>query len=118
MSETMISAPDNNLNLNKASVLNNLGAVRAMIKRHKRNDTLFAIIGLIALMIGLLTLLTLFVELVVDGHERFTLEFLSQYPSRRATHAGLLSAWVGSALLMSVTFLSAVPIGVAAGFYL
>ena len=123
MSETKIPAPDNNvspnnLSLGKASVLNNLGEVRAMIKRHKRNDTLFAIIGLIALMIGLLTLLTLFVELVIDGHERFTLDFLSSYPSRRAAHAGLLSAWVGSGLVMAVTFLTAVPIGVAAGLYL
>ena len=43
----------------QASVLENLDAVRAMIKRHKRNDYLFSIIGLIALMIGLLTLCTL-----------------------------------------------------------
>jgi phosphate transport system permease protein len=44
----------------KATVLKNLDSVRAMIRRHKRNDILFAVIGLIALMLGLLTLLTLF----------------------------------------------------------
>lgn len=102
----------------KASVLKNLGEVRAMIKRHKMNDYIFAMIGLLALMIGLLTLLTLFVDLIMDGHERFTLEFLTNYPSRRAAHAGLLSAWVGSLLVMLVTFVSAVPMGVAAGIYL
>jgi phosphate transport system permease protein len=102
----------------QASVLKNLAEVRAMIRRHKRNDFTFSIIGLIALMIGLLTLLTLFIDLVMDGYPRFTLEFLTEYPSRRAAHAGLLSAWVGSLLVMMVTFISAVPMGVAAGIYL
>ena len=102
----------------QASVIENLVAVRAMIKRHKRNDFLFAIIGLIALMIGLLTLCTLFIDLVMDGYPRFNLEFFSEFPSRRAGRAGILSAWVGSALVMGVTFLTAVPLGVAAGLYL
>ena len=102
----------------KASVIENLDAVRAMIKRHKRNDILFATIGLIAIMFGLLTLLILFVDLVMDGYPRFNLQFFSDFPSRRAGSAGLLSAWVGSLLVMLVTFLTAVPIGVGAGLYL
>ena len=102
----------------KASVLADLDAVRSMIRRHKFNDLVFAGIGLIALMIGLLTLLTLFIDLVMDGYPRFNLQFFSDFPSRRAGSAGLLSAWVGSLLVMAVTFLSAVPIGVAAGLYL
>jgi len=102
----------------KASVIENLDAVRAMIKRHKRNDILFATIGLVAIMFGLLALLTLFVDLVMDGYPRFNLQFLSDFPSRRAGSAGLLSAWVGSLLVMLVTFLTAVPVGVAAGLYL
>jgi phosphate transport system permease protein len=104
--------------MTQVSVIQNLTEVRAMIKRHKLNDYIFSVIGLIAIMIGLLTLLTLFVDLVYDGSSRFNLQFLSDYPSRRAAHAGLLSAWVGSTLVMTVTFLTAVPIGVAAGLYL
>mgnify|MGYP002260733417 CR=1 FL=1 len=38
--------------------------------------------------------------------------------SRRAAQAGILSAWVGSLLVMLVTALAAVPLGVAAGLYL
>lgn len=109
---------NSNTQKNKASVIENLDAVRAMIKRHKRNDILFATIGLIAIMFGLLALLTLFVDLVMDGYPRFNLQFFSDFPSRRAGSAGLLSAWVGSLLVMLVTFLTAVPIGVAAGLYL
>ena len=104
--------------MTQASVIKNLTEVRAMIKRHKMNDYIFSVIGLLALMIGLITLLTLFIDLIYDGSERFNLQFLSDYPSRRAAHAGLLSAWVGSTLVMTITFLTAVPMGVAAGLYL
>ena len=102
----------------KASVIENLAEVRAMIKRHKRNDKLFAIIGLLALMLGLITLMLLFWQLIADGYPKFNLDFLTEFPSRRAARAGLMSAWVGSLLVMSVTFLTAVPVGVAAGLYL
>jgi len=104
--------------MTQASLIKNLTEVRAMIKRHKANDYIFSVIGIIALMIGLLTLLTLFIDLIYDGSARFNLQFLSDYPSRRAEHAGLLSAWVGSTLVMMITFLTAVPMGVAAGLYL
>ncbi len=104
--------------MTQVSVIKNLAEVRAMIKRHKLNDYIFSVIGIIALMIGLLTLLTLFLDLIYDGSSRFNLQFLSDYPSRRAEHAGLLSAWVGSTLVMAITFLTAVPMGVAAGLYL
>jgi phosphate transport system permease protein len=102
----------------QASVLANIQEVRAMIKRHKLNDTIFAVIGLIALMVGLLALLTLFIDLVVDGYQRFNPDFFTNFPSRRAAQAGILSAWIGSVLVMVVTFLAAVPMGVAAGIYL
>jgi phosphate transport system permease protein len=102
----------------RASVLSNLAEVRAMIRRHKRNDYIFAVIGLLALMVGLLTLLTLFIDLVMDGYPRFTQEFFTSYPSRHPEEAGILSAWIGSVLVMLVTFISAVPMGVGAGIYL
>lgn len=104
--------------LSQASALDNLNAVRVMIKRHKRNDFLFAIVGLLALMVGLVTLCILFIDLVLDGYPKFTLDFLTQFPSRHAERAGILSAWVGSVLVMLVTFFTAVPLGVAAGLYL
>lgn len=102
----------------QATAIKDLDKVRAMIRRHKFNDFVFAIVGLLALMVGLITLLTLFVDLIMDGYARFNPEFFTEFPSRRAANAGLLSAWVGSALIMIVTFLTAVPLGVAAGVYL
>lgn len=102
----------------ETSVPTRLDEVRAMIRRHKLNDTIFAIIGLLALMVGLLTLMTLFVDLLMDGYSRLSPDFFTEFPSRRAARAGLLSAWTGSALVMLVTFVTAVPLGVAAGVYL
>ena len=40
------------------------------------------------------------------------------FPSRRASQAGILSAWVGSLLVIFVTALIGIPLGVAAGIYL
>src|SRR5512145_2146843 len=92
--------------------------IRALIARHKLNDHLFAWLGLICTMIAVLMLLAAFIDLVVDGASRFTWQFFTSFPSRRATEAGILSAWVGSALVMLVTMFAAVPLGVAAAIYL
>jgi len=56
--------------------------------------------------------------LAVDGAGRLSWSFLTSYPSRFPAQAGILSAWVGTLLVMLVTALAAVPLGVAAGVYL
>jgi phosphate transport system permease protein len=101
-----------------ASPAANPAELRALIGRHKRWDAIFAICGLIALMIGVLTFAALFVDMAVDGFARLSWDFFTSYPSRRAGQAGILSAWVGSTLVMVVTAFFAVPLGVASGIYL
>lgn len=96
----------------------NLQEIRTIIARHKRWDLLFSLLGLAALMIGVLTFLTLFGQMVIEGAGRLSLDFFLNFPSRRPEQAGILSAWVGSTLVMVVTALVAVPVGVAAGVYL
>jgi len=92
--------------------------VRALIVQHKRWDMIFGLFGLFALMVGVLTFVALFVHMAIDGVPRLTLDFFTNFPSRRAGQAGILSAWVGSCLVMLVTAFFAVPLGVAAGLYL
>ncbi|MFN3595086.1 MAG: phosphate ABC transporter permease PstA [Thiobacillaceae bacterium] len=92
--------------------------LRALIARHKRYDILFGIVGLLATLVGVITLLALFIDLLIDGYSRLTPEFFTNFPSRRAEQSGILSAWVGSALVMLVTVFAAVPMGVAAAIYL
>lgn len=95
-----------------------LGQIRALIARHKRWDMIFGLCGLLALMLGVLTFSALFLDMALDGLPRLGWDFLTSFPSRKAGQAGILSAWVGSALVMLVTAFFAVPLGVASGVYL
>ena len=92
--------------------------IRALIARHKRWDVIFGLIGILCLAIGLLTFATLFVDMLLDGYTRLRPEFFTEFPSRRAGQAGILSAWIGTTMVMLVTAAVAVPLGVAAGIYL
>ena len=95
-----------------------LQEMRAIIATHKRWDMMFGVLGIIALMIGLMTFVALFSNMAINGLGRIDMNFLTSFPSRRAADAGILSAWVGSILVMFVTACAAVPLGVAAGVYL
>lgn len=92
--------------------------LRLIIRNAKRWDTVFVVVGILALMIGVLTLTALFVNMAVDGIPRLNLDFFTNFPSRRSGQAGILSAWVGSILVMFVTAFFAVPVGVAGAIYL
>lgn len=92
--------------------------LRPTIIRNKRRDHAFAVAGLLALLVGLVTLLGLMLGLGIDGSARLTWRFFTSYPSRFPEQAGILSAWVGTTLVMLVTALTAVPLGVAAAVYL
>ena len=92
--------------------------LKAQIRKRKRWDAIFALCGMVALMIGVLTFVALFVDMALDGFGRLSWDFFTSYPSRRPGQAGILSAWVGSTLVMIVTAFFAVPLGVAAGVYL
>lgn len=95
-----------------------LAEIRALIAQHKRWDQVFVLIGLVCLAVGVLAFAALFLSMLWHGWERLTPEFFTSFPSRKAEQAGILSAWVGSVLVMLVTALAAVPLGVAAGVYL
>jgi phosphate transport system permease protein len=92
--------------------------LRAIIRVHKRWDALFGVLGLLSMMVGLLTLVALFAAMIGDGVPRLTGDFFTSFPSRRAGQAGILSAWVGSMLVMFVTGFFAVPVGIAGAIYL
>jgi phosphate transport system permease protein len=95
-----------------------LEAVRGIILRHRRWDTAFATLGVFCLLLGVLAFSTLFLQMLVTGLPRLTPEFFASFPSRHPEQAGILTAWVGSLLVMGVTAFVAVPLGVGAGIYL
>ena len=103
---------------NDPAVEKDLARLRKLIGSAKRWDLIFGLCGLFALMFAVLTLVALFVDMAFVGMARLEPDFFTSFPSRRAENAGILSAWMGSALVMLVTALTAVPFGVAAGIYL
>jgi len=86
--------------------------------RRERRDALFAMVGLLATFVGMITLGALILDLAVDGVGRLSFNFFTSFPSRFADRAGILSAWVGTTAVMVVTAATAVPMGIAAGVYL
>ena len=81
-------------------------------------DLVFQAVALLVLLLALAALAALIVDIVRDGLVRLSWDFISGYPSRRATQAGILPALTGSVFVILLTALLALPIGVAAAIYL
>lgn len=81
-------------------------------------DRLLSGAGLLALAFGLVTLAVLLIDVFADALPRLTWSFLTSYPSRSASEAGIYPALVGSIYLIGLTAALAVPVGVAAAVYL
>jgi phosphate transport system permease protein len=96
----------------------NLQGIREIIARNKVWDAMFAIVGLLSLLVGIVTLLALVIDLASDGAPRLSWQFFTSFPVRRPASSGILSAWVGTTLVMLVTAIAAVPLGIASGIYL
>ena len=92
--------------------------IKAMIRRNEFRNGAFAVIGLLSTLIGLFLLAVLLIDLAIDGMPRLSYKFLTSFPSRFPEEAGILSALVGSFLILLVTAASAIPLGIAAGIYL
>jgi phosphate transport system permease protein len=95
-----------------------LEEIRASLGWRKQLDKLFVIVGLLVMTACLAVLAILFLDLVRDGASRFGWDFLTSFPSRKAERAGILSAAVGTTMIMFVTAVVALPVGVAAAIYL
>jgi phosphate transport system permease protein len=102
----------------KGAADQDLQALRSHIASGIRRQQIFAITGVLCTAFAVLVLIAAFLDLLIDGLPRLSWEFLTNFPSRRAAQAGILSAWVGSALVMLVTMLAAVPVGIGAAIYL
>ena len=86
--------------------------------RRRIVDVAFQGLALTALCLALAALATLIYSVLADGAGRLSWEFLTSYPSRRASAAGIYPALVGSIIVIVLTGGIALPIGVAAAVYL
>ena len=85
---------------------------------NKRLDALFKVLGILTTAFGVLVLLVLFIDVFLDGASRLSMNFLTNFPSRKPEAAGILSAWVGTIWIMAVTAFIALPLGIGSAIYL
>jgi phosphate transport system permease protein len=78
----------------------------------------FQAVALVALTLPLLLLVVLIVSSLADAWPRLDWGFLTGLPSRKAALAGILPALVGTAFLMVLTAVIAIPVGLGAALYL
>lgn len=94
-----------------------LTAKNKLAKRNRLIDKSFKVIGVSATMTGLMILAYFLIDIIIDGIGRIDWQFMTNLPSRFADKAGILPAWAGSAWILGLTALFAIPLGIAAGIY-
>jgi phosphate transport system permease protein len=87
-------------------------------RRRVRAERLFVLLCWTAVFVPLALLGLLVSHVLMDGFGRLDWSFLTSYPSRRASQAGILPAVVGSVYLITLTAAIALPLGVGAAVYL
>ena len=80
--------------------------------------TAFYFLFLAAVLVGIVGLITLLVQVLVEGVPWLSWHFLTDYPSRHPEEAGLKSALMGTIWIMVLTAALTVPVGVGAAIYL
>jgi phosphate transport system permease protein len=90
----------------------------ASLAARKIRGTIFVILGIVAIAIGLLTLAVLVLEVVTDGLPWLDRQFLTSFDSRFAARAGIKAALYGTAYMMFFTILVSLPLGVMSAIYL
>lgn len=86
--------------------------------RIARRNRLFTALIVVATALSIAVLVTLLMDLVLDGAQRLNLSFLTNYPSRIPGRAGIRAALLGTLWLMVLTAALTIPVGIAAALYL
>ena len=87
-------------------------------KRRRLGERLFAGLCLVAALLPLALLALLVVDVTLDGAGRLSWDFLTSFPSRRPSAAGIYPALIGTLWLMVLTASFALPVGIGAALYL
>ncbi len=88
------------------------------LTHRRRKGIVLGAVFFLATIFGLVVLITLLVDVVVQGSPWLSLDFISNYPSRIPERAGIKSAIVGSLWMIGLTAVVSVPLGVASAIYL
>jgi len=69
-------------------------------------------------LVGILALVVLGIDTIVNGWSRLSPSFFTNYPSRFADQAGLRSSIIGSAWVLSLTLVTVVPIAIGTAIWI
>ncbi len=81
-------------------------------------DSIFKYTGIACTLLGIIILGIFLGDIIIQGIGRIDWDFLTSLPSRRAERAGILPAWTGTAWILGLTAIIAIPLGICAGIYL
>ena len=93
-------------------------AFRTNIKARKLKGTVFSVLGVLSVVVGLATLIALIADILGRGAGWLDWQFLTSFDSRFALRAGIKAALVGTTYMMFFTILVALPLGVMTAIYL
>ena len=88
------------------------------LARRKVVGRIVYFVFLLAVMVGILSLVVLLTRILIEGVPWLSLGFLTNYPSRHPEIAGIRSAMMGTIWVMALTAILTVPIGVGAAIHL
>jgi phosphate transport system permease protein len=98
------------------------GAGAPIIGGQPRGDRiqgrLFQFAMFFSLAIGIVSLITLLVQVFVEGSSRLSLDLVQNFPSSLPDQAGVQSALFGTLWVMGVVAVTCIPIGIGAAVYL
>lgn len=88
------------------------------IRTNRLLDSMFKYTGIACTLLAIGVLAIFLGDIVIQGLHRINWSFLTSLPSRRAERAGILPAWTGTAWILGLTAVIAIPLGISAGIYL
>ncbi|HEX8040760.1 MAG TPA: phosphate ABC transporter permease PstA [Chryseosolibacter sp.] len=88
------------------------------IRTNRLLDSMFKYVGIACTLLAIGVLAIFLGDILIQGIRRIDWSFLTSLPSRRAERAGILPAWTGTAWILGLTAIIAIPLGISAGSYL
>ena len=88
------------------------------LRKRKLIGIIFLIFCLLGVLVAMMGLISLLIQVILQGYEWVTPNLIFNYPSRHPEQAGLWAALIGTLYMMGLTALITVPIGIGAAIYL